>query len=88
MVTVQNLHGTSDRHPDDDKYWKDFWEHRKGSFTDCSRSGCNRAATVGAHVIKSGDAEKNWYIVPLCAGCNHLSGTFEVPENRLVPVNE
>lgn len=93
MVTVHNLNGTGDNSkPKGFTSWKDWWENRKGRrFGKCSKYGCNNNAVHGAHVQKTSYIFGNeWYIVPLCASCNQLSGKqqFEVDDNDLLPVNE
>lgn len=87
-MRVKNLHGTSDNHPQDERYWKDYWEARKGAFSYCSRTECLNKAEVGAHVIKVGSNSKEWYIVPLCRACNKLTTEFDVPADAMVRVNE
>ena len=89
MVKVKNLHNTSDRKPKNYSTWKEFWEAKKCYWPDdCSASDCNASAEVGAHVKKVGSSDNSWYIVPLCSGCNKRNDEFEVPEYRLVPVND
>lgn len=94
MNLVKNLNGTSDNDPRSHGYasWKDFWEDKTSRrFADitCSRSGCTHTPKVGAHVQKVHGGDE-WYIVPLCAGCNQLPSyhEFEVRDNDLVPVND
>ncbi len=89
MVKVKNLHNTSDRNPKNYSTWKEFWKAKKGYWPDdCSASDCAKSAEVGAHVKKVGSSDNSWYIVPLCSGCNKRTDEFDVPEYRLVPVND
>lgn len=87
-VLVRNINGTSDRKPIGFDSWKEFWESMKGeSFLFCSNRRCIKVAEVGAHVQKAGlGASKEWYIVPLCKGCNNKTIEFEVYKNDLVPL--
>ena len=50
----KNLKGTGDNQAS--KPWLDIWKERTGykGNPPCGRKGCNRAATLGAHVIKVG----------------------------------
>lgn len=89
MVKVKNLHNTGDRKPKNYTSWKEFWKAKKGYWpNDCSAYDCDGPAEVGAHVKKADSSDNKWYIVPLCSGCNKRTDTFEVPEFRLVPVND
>lgn len=89
LVTVKNLHGTSDNNPPDGyDSFQSFWEDETGrKFGFCSCSSCINDATCGAHVKKVFGGNE-WYIVPLCDECNKKDDDFEVPEDDLVPVNE
>ena len=94
MTKIKNLNGTgAERYKDPPKgysSWKSWWEAQAGrSFSTCSCSGCTSKAAVGAHVQKSGSADKKWYIVPLCSACNHKSSdeVFEVRDADLVAIN-
>lgn len=87
---VKNLNGTSDREPKGFNSWKEFWEDKKGkSFDYCSNLECCEIAEVGAHVQKVGYEEsKEWYIVPLCKGCNNKSNKFKVDRCCLAEVTD
>jgi hypothetical protein len=40
----------------------------------CARVGCSGLAEVGAHVrMLDRRSSRQWWIVPLCKGCNHFS---------------
>ena len=89
MVKVKNLHSTSDRKPKNYSSWKEFWKAKKGYWpNECSAGDCSGSADVGAHVKKVNSDDNKWYIVPLCSGCNNRTDEFNVPEFRLVPVND
>ncbi len=79
-ISVKNLNGTSDNKPPVGyASWKEWWEAKKGrTFGECSKRGCNNRAEVGGHVKKEMGTNE-WYIVPLCKGCNGMHGqSFEV----------
>ncbi|WP_139816719.1 hypothetical protein [Paenibacillus barengoltzii] len=58
--------------------WKDHWinNSKKAWPSTCSISGCNNAATLGAHVINSKVSGEK--IVPACASCNKLDSEFSL----------
>lgn len=89
-VLVKNLSGTgSERYSDPHGYssWKEFWKANKGYWPSiCSAKDCYKPAEVGAHVKKVYGGNQ-WYIVPLCSGCNHRTDSFYVEESMLVPIN-
>lgn len=91
MPKVKNLNGTADRLPVGCCSWLDFWEKKTGKKIDkCSRRGCAKKATDGAHVQKADSDDRRWYIVPLCHECNMKpsSEEFYVDEEDLVPVRD
>ncbi len=59
--------------------WKDHWiKHSKKSWpTECSVKDCTETPTLGAHV--KNPAITGNRIVPMCDGCNQLTGTFSMP---------
>lgn len=91
MITrVKNVNGSSRfANPAGYDSWLDYWEDKSGktakrcSATDCHLLG--RSNLVGAHVQKVNSYDNNWYIVPLCHGCNNRTDEFYVDET-LVPV--
>lgn len=87
---VRNINGTSTRKPKKFTSWQAFWEDKKGEkFNFCSNKECFNLAEVGAHVQRIGYRTSNeWYIVPLCKGCNNKSIEFEVLQANLVKVVE
>lgn len=91
IVKVKNLLGTSDNSaPYGYSSWLDFWEKSTGRKANkCANIDCNLKATVGAHVIKT-SGTKEWYIVPLCDGCNnyHNEDGFFVNDSDLVKANQ
>lgn len=91
MIKVQNVNGSSRfESPVGYNTWLEYWEAKTGksawrcSAIDCHKSG--RENLVGAHVKKVGSYDNNWYIVPLCRGCNNRVDEFYVDET-LVPVS-
>ncbi len=87
MIKVKNLNGTSGRVPNQYSSWLAFWEAKTGRKANkCSVYACNKTDLVGAHVQKADSSDRSWYIVPICAACNHRVGEFYVTET-LVPVN-
>ena len=91
MITrVKNVNGSSHfANPAGYDSWLDYWEDKSGktakrcSATDCHLLG--RSNLVGAHVQKVNSYDNNWYIVPLCRGCNNRTDEFYV-EETLVPI--
>ena len=84
---VRNLQEGSRPAPAGYSSWLDYWEKKTGLKADtCHRVDCYRTATDGAHVqLVNGDNE--WYIVPLCHGCNTQYGARFYVDGPLVPVN-
>ena len=90
FVKVKNISGTTDwaKLPNGYSSWKEFWEkNMEDSFGFCANVECMHHAEVGAHVRIVDDGMR-WYIVPFCAGCNHLSGEITVPEDMLCSVHD
>ena len=89
MTKVKNLNGTTNNTPPRGyTTWRAWWEEKKNrKFSDCSLSGCSTGAVVGAHVQKVYGGNE-WYIVPLCRGCNNRSSSerFEVRDADLQAV--
>lgn len=58
--------------------WKQHWINGSGELwpENCSVSGCNNAATLGAHIINSDVSGE--YIIPACDSCNRLSSEFNL----------
>jgi len=57
--------------------WLDHWKKfSRQSASYCSVNGCYERPEVGGHVQKTGNFDKNWYIVPLCKGCNAKNGAY------------
>lgn len=72
LVPVKNLHHGTDEYSKYLRQWESLEEREAKR---CSNYFCKNEvenpALVGAHVIKAGrNADKNWYIVPLCHKCN------------------
>lgn len=65
--------------------WKNHWVKFANKIwpASCSVSGCNSAATLGAHVINS--AVTGERIVPMCDSCNKLTGKFTLKTGITVP---
>ena len=72
--------------------WLSKWKKYMGLDADdkITCACCRRKyAEHGGHVIKVGNTDKKWYIVPLCANCNEgkdATGEFLVEEKILAPV--
>jgi hypothetical protein len=67
--------------------WKNHWvNHNHGKVAwpqACSVAGCWEEATLGAHVIHP--EVQGERIVPMCTGCNSLTGRFSLKEKIYVP---
>lgn len=87
LYYVKNLQEGSRPSPAGYSSWLDYWEKKTGlEAGTCHRGDCYRTATDGAHVqLVNGGNE--WYIVPLCHGCNTQFGAGFYVEGPLVPVN-
>jgi hypothetical protein len=57
---------------------------------ECFVTGCKNKASTGGHVQKDSLTDQNWYVVPLCDGCNSKMGQdLDIWDMaRLVPANE
>ncbi len=88
MVKVKNINGTSGRLPSGYTSWLDYWERKSGEKASvCHAYSCStKTELVGAHVKKAEGSDNSWYIVPLCKGCNKITGDFYVV-GPLVAVN-
>lgn len=73
----KNKKGTSDRSCNCGS-WKKHWTNQSSKPwpAKCSVSGCDNAATLGAHVINSDVSGE--YIVAACDSCNKLSSEFDL----------
>jgi len=72
-----NKKGTADRSCNCGT-WKDHWIKYSGKTwpMSCSVNGCSNSATLGAHVWNP--AVTGEKIVPMCASCNGLTGSFDL----------
>ena len=71
--------------------WLQHWENNSGKKAEnCSVLNCSQKAEVGGHVQKRGVSDNNWYIIPICTGCNNKHGQeYEVKEDTgFISVNE
>lgn len=68
--------------------WKKHWLNFSGETWPrvCSVDGCWNEPTLGAHVINANVTGEQ--IVPMCASCNNLSGSFNLLGVRLVSANK
>lgn len=84
-VQVKNLSGTSNDRPEDFDSWMDFYNHYNPFRLEfCSACG-SLDDIVGAHVYRT-DGNGDYFIVPLCKGCNARRDAFMVYLNDLVPL--
>ncbi|HAD81758.1 MAG: hypothetical protein A2509_10730 [Candidatus Edwardsbacteria bacterium RIFOXYD12_FULL_50_11] len=70
--------------------WLAHWEKYSGRIAVyCSEAGCANQAEAGGHVLRVGANDDNWYIIPLCAEHNSLTGrAIEVIDATIfVPAN-
>ena len=88
-MKLKNLNGTEDNTcccPSWLEHWKKFSEQQIPEY--CSEVKCMYKPTVGAHVQKNNDTDRNWYIVPLCNGHNRNAEYLEISNSvTLVPAN-
>jgi hypothetical protein len=70
-MRIINIDGTSDNTCGCGS-WLDHWLNFSGQSLPryCPETSCTNKPEVGAHVQKNSNSDKNWYIVPLCKGCN------------------
>jgi len=79
-MIVKNIIGTSDNNCGCAS-WLDHWKTytKQTSLPNyCTHDTCTEKPVVGAHVIKVGSEDKDWYIVPLCKKHNKEAGEFEL----------
>lgn len=69
MITVRNIHGTSDSHGTWLAKWKEKNGYNPSDNIHCCIHGCPHRATDGAHVIKSHTGMRQ-FIVPMCRSHN------------------
>jgi 5-methylcytosine-specific restriction endonuclease McrA len=82
---VKNVNGTS-RSPYANSSsktglsWLEVWRNSSKSDREtCCRLGCTSEDLVGAHVIKvDGRSSNEWWLAPLCRGCNNFNNTEEM----------
>jgi hypothetical protein len=72
--------------------WIQHWRNETGSKRQlCAALGCTRDAIHGAHVyLLDNRHDWSWWIVPLCASCNHWRNDREMYIDcrvELVPAN-
>ncbi len=72
FIEVKNKKGTADKTPPSGySSWLDFWKEKtERKATICEVRGCKGKPTIGGHVIKSGEGNKE-YILPMCYSCNN-----------------
>ena len=82
-IIVKNISGTSSHKCSCCSSWLEhWWKYGNSRRTTCARRGCNNPIDVGAHVIHTdGRASNQWWIVPLCHGCNRLTEPFAIDNN-------
>ena len=89
-MKVNNINGTS-QNVCKCGSWLDHWKKFSGQAfpTYCSEKSCTQKPEVGAHVQKDSSYDTNWYIVPLCKGCNGKTGnSLEISDSvKLVSAN-
>ena len=86
----KNIKGTSDRSCKCGS-WKNHWIKYSGESwpEKCSVKGCNRDATLGAHVRNIYKDITGEYIIPMCDICNKRDTTFSIKQNTVpVPANK
>lgn len=73
-MKVRNLVGTSPNVCSCGS-WLDHWSKLSRQIAyRCFVNGCASPHTVDGHVQISTGSDRNWYIVPLCIGCNNKQG--------------
>ena len=86
-MKVHNLNGTADNEPGAPfGSWIAYWRYYKGSVPAyCPRRGARLTDPVGAHVQKDKIyADRHWYIVPICRGCNNANTSFYVDASLML----
>ena len=83
-MKVKNISGTSDKTCKCES-WLSHWERFSGrnSFL-CTVLGCFSAATLGAHVQKSGSLDQKHYIVPFCSSHNSSTSVIELERDTML----
>ncbi|MCL2049598.1 MAG: hypothetical protein FWG87_12840 [Defluviitaleaceae bacterium] len=66
---IQNIKGTSERHPDGYKSWIEFWEDKTNETAGYGK--------VGGHVKKAYSTDNTWYIAAITAEQNALNVPYE-----------
>lgn len=92
-MKVKNLNDRGGRPiPSGYDSWLDWWKAQKGlkasASVDCANWDCDKTATLGGHVKKDVPSDGHWYMVPLCSGCNQLTGSFDVNAADMVRITE
>ncbi len=56
--------------------WLQHWVNNSGQLLPryCAEAACVRSPSIGAHVQKDIAGDDHWYIVPLCATHNAMTG--------------
>ena len=89
---VRHKGGTGDRSCRKCRSWISHWEILSCEIRGkCSRYGCSKAATEGAHVCISRTRNKREWIVLTCSSCNPPYSTDEfriVKKTRLVTARQ
>jgi len=86
-MKVKNLHGTSGRNCKCESWlahWVRFTRNTQGTIF-CAVTDCFEFATNGAHVIKVGSTNQDWYIVPLCDKHNKSEEILDIGTVPLAP---
>lgn len=91
-MRVTNLNGTSDKDCSCGS-WLRHWAlfNTKGQKLPKLCPACKqKLAEVGAHVQKADSDRNDWYIVPLCKGCNNQSSdvVFDIGDCALASANK
>ncbi|WP_214040602.1 hypothetical protein [Photorhabdus akhurstii] len=84
-MKVKNIVGTEDNNCSCGS-WLEHWLTYSGNKSlpgFCSEISCTNKPEVGAHIIKVGSTDSDWYIVPLCKAHNKKSDEFEIVKINL-----
>lgn len=89
-IKVKNINGTSGNVCGCESWMTHWAKHSRTTVSYCAEEKCIKKPEHGAHVQK--DNDRNWYIIPLCAGHNGLrsteflvtDGTVFVPANKQI----